>query len=162
MIHFIPYDETSHRRAFYELTVEFLQWYVEQVYAWHQIDVEALTNQTVEDYAEHMLNDFTSIDPATGILYMVTVNGTIVGMGAVKPLEADIGEIKRMYIRSAYRGHGYGTALLQQLIGYAQSVGFTQLQLETADFSTTAHRLYRSAGFIDIKEYPGHCNSNRV
>jgi GNAT superfamily N-acetyltransferase len=152
---FIPYNDGLHRAAFFKLTVEFLQWYAEQVFTWHQIDVEALTDQTVEDYAEQVLDDFTGIDPTQGILYVIRVDGKIVGMGALKQREAGVGEIKRMFIRPAYRGRGYGKALLEQLIGFAHIVGYTRLRLETADFSTTAHRLYRSAGFTRIDEYPG-------
>jgi GNAT superfamily N-acetyltransferase len=152
---FIPYNDELHRAAFFKLTVEFLQWYVEQVFARHQIDVEALTDQTVEDYAKQVLDEFTSIDPTQGILYMILVDGKIVGMGALKQLEVGVGEIKRMFIRPAYRGRGYGKALLEQLLGFAQIVGYTRIRLETADFSATAHYLYRSAGFTCIDEYPG-------
>ena len=153
MVSFLPYNDVLHRTAFLELTVEFLRWYVDQVYAWHQMDVEALTDQTVEDYAELVLDDFTHIDPAHGILYLIECDGTIVGMGAVKPLEDGVGEIKRMFIRPAYRERGYGKALLQQLIRFAQSRSYTRLRLETADFSTTTHNLYRVAGFTAINEY---------
>jgi GNAT superfamily N-acetyltransferase len=155
MATFIPYDDGLHRAAFFTLTVEFLRWYVEQVFAWHQIDVEALTNQTVEDYAEHVLDDFTGIDPTQGILYLIMVDEQIVGMGALKQLEAGVGEIKRMFIRPAYRGRGYGKALLKHLMSFAQIVGYTCVRLETADFSTTAHHLYRAAGFTNIDKYPG-------
>jgi GNAT superfamily N-acetyltransferase len=73
----------------------------------------------------------------------------------VKKLEDEVGEIKRMYIRPEYRGQGLGTELLNKLISKAKEFNFSILRLETGDYSTTAHRVYRSAGFQERGEYPG-------
>jgi GNAT superfamily N-acetyltransferase len=155
LITYLPYDDAVHRATFFELTVELLQWYVEQIHTWHQIDAVAMIGRTVEEFVEQGLDDFTHIDPTTGILYLVTTDEQAVGMGAVTQLEANVGVIQRMYLRPAYRGRGYGKRLLQQLITTARALGYSRLRLETSDFSTTAHHLYRSAGFTDIEEYPG-------
>ncbi|MCJ7631652.1 GNAT family N-acetyltransferase, partial [Candidatus Bathyarchaeota archaeon] len=62
--------------------------------------------------------------------------------------------IKRMYIRPAYRGKGYGKALLHQLLHKAKEFGYHSIYLDSPPFLTTAHHLYHSNGFIDREEYP--------
>jgi carbonic anhydrase len=59
-----------------------------------------------------------------------------------------------MYIRPAYRGKGYGKALLQQLLQKAKEFGYHSIYLDTGPFMTAAQHLYRSFRFIERDEYP--------
>ncbi len=155
MTKFVPYNDGVHRGSFFELNIEFLTWFMEEVQARHKIDVISMTGQTVREYAAMVLDDFTRIPPSEGILYMLDLEDTVVGMGALKKLEEGVGEIKRMYIRPKYRGRGYGKRMLERLIQKAQELGYSTLRLETADFSETAHHIYRDAGFKEIEGFHG-------
>lgn len=76
--------------------------------------------------------------------------GEVVGLGALRPVDATTAEIKRMYVRPAGRGRGVGRALLERLLVDARSEGYSVARLETLAFMTAAQGLYRSLGFRDI------------
>ena len=75
-------------------------------------------------------------------------------MGALIPVDEKVGEIKRMYIRPEYRGKGLGKKLLMKLLDSAKTFGYLSLRLESQDFMTVAHQLYRSMGFQDTEPFP--------
>lgn len=80
--------------------------------------------------------------------------GDAFGVGCLRGIALDIGEIKRMYVEPAQRGTGAGWALLDGLIAAAREAGYARLQLDSLDFMTDAHRLYRRHGFEPIEAYP--------
>ena len=153
MVKFVPYDDDRHRIPFFELNVELITGISEEMRARHNIDAESMMGQTVQEYVETVFNTFAALKPPKGILYILEIDDEVAGMGAVKPLEEGVGEIKRMYIRPRYRGKGFGKAMLHRLIQKAKTLRYTTLRLETGDYSATAHHIYRSAGFKDRDEY---------
>jgi putative acetyltransferase len=77
-------------------------------------------------------------------------DGELLGVGALKRLDAEHGEIKSMHTTQAARGRGVGRAMLSHLLGLARSRGYRRVSLETGtmtDFAP-ARRLYHSAGFV--------------
>jgi GNAT superfamily N-acetyltransferase len=76
------------------------------------------------------------------------------GIGCLRGIGPDTGEIKRMYVEPSYRGTGAGSALLDGLIAAAREAGYARLRLDSPDFLTDAHRLYRRRGFEPIEPYP--------
>ncbi len=66
----------------------------------------------------------------------------------------DTAEIKRMYVQPSHRGAGVGRALLDELITAAGRTGYERVRLDSPDFMTAAHGLYRASGFVDIGPYP--------
>lgn len=77
-------------------------------------------------------------------------DGTLLGCGALKTLDATHGELKSMRTPEALRRRGAGRALLQHIVAEARSLGLTRLSLETgtAPAFGPALRLYASAGFV--------------
>lgn len=75
---------------------------------------------------------------------------TLMGIGAVKALDAETGEIKSMRTAQAALARGVGTAILQHIIGLAQARGYTALKLETGTGTAfdAAHALYARHGFV--------------
>lgn len=59
-----------------------------------------------------------------------------------------------MYLEPAIRGVGAGRAMLEALIRVATAEGYDRVRLDSLDFMTAAHALYRRTGFIDIAPYP--------
>jgi GNAT superfamily N-acetyltransferase len=68
--------------------------------------------------------------------------------------DEDIGEIKRMYVRPAFRRRGIGRALVEALITAAREIGYPRVWLDSARFMQAAHTMYRSIRFREIEPYP--------
>jgi GNAT superfamily N-acetyltransferase len=105
-----------------------------------------------KDHPTHLLNEL--LEPECR-LYVAEVDGEAVGVGGLKRLGAGVAEIKRMYVRPAARGLGVGRAIVERLIGDARELGYETIYLESASFMHSAHKLYRSVGFVPSGSYPG-------
>lgn len=79
----------------------------------------------------------------------------LVGMGALKRLSADHGEVKSMHTVAAHRGRGAGRLMLIHIMTEARAAGMTRLSLETGswDYFLPAHALYASLGFTDCPPF---------
>jgi GNAT superfamily N-acetyltransferase len=89
-----------------------------------------------------------------GCLLLVYVDSDLAGMGGLRTIGDQIGEIKRMYVRPKFRGQGLGRKLMSGLIDESVKLGHAVLRLDSAWFMETAHAMYRSFGFKDISHYP--------
>ncbi|WBB79648.1 GNAT family N-acetyltransferase [Micromonospora sp. WMMD882] len=88
------------------------------------------------------------------IRYLVVVlDGRAVACGGVQALDAETGEIKRMYVRPAYRGRGIGRDLLAALEELAFQLGHHTVCLETGTYLPTAIGLYTSCGYAPVPVY---------
>ncbi|MEU5567320.1 GNAT family N-acetyltransferase [Micromonospora musae] len=89
-----------------------------------------------------------------GIRYLaVVVNGRAVACGGLQSLDAETGEIKRMYVRPAYRGRGIARQLLAALEELAYQRGHNTIRLETGTYLPAAIGLYTSCGYQPIPTY---------
>lgn len=95
--------------------------------------------------------------PPAGALLLALVDGQPAACGALRPLpDADYPnacEMKRLYVRRAFRGFGLGRALAQQLMDAATQAGYSTLLLDTLDEMQSARGLYASLGFATIPPY---------
>jgi putative acetyltransferase len=91
----------------------------------------------------------------TGITYLVAVvGGRVVACGAWQPLEPGVAEIKRMYVRPAYRGRGIARQLVVALEEEeALAADRPVIRLETGTYLPSAIALYRSSGYRSIAPY---------
>ena len=76
-----------------------------------------------------------------------------VGCGAFKSYMNEIAEIKRMFVRPAFRGRRIGSAVLAELESWACETGFTSCILETGHKQAAAVRLYQNCGYRVIPNY---------
>lgn len=111
----------------------------------HYLDV-----QNYEREIEHLEEKYG--EPA-GRLYLAEWEGGTAGCVALHPLGCGLAELKRLYVRPAFRGHGIGRALTEQIIADARAEGYHTLQLDTQPFLPEAIRLYRKLGFAEMKGY---------
>jgi ribosomal protein S18 acetylase RimI-like enzyme len=91
--------------------------------------------------------------PPDGALLLATVDGEPAGCVALRPLGDGACEMKRLYVRDAYRGMGLGRALVARVIAEAEARGYAAMRLDTLDTMATALRLYQGFGFRDTGAY---------
>jgi GNAT superfamily N-acetyltransferase len=78
--------------------------------------------------------------------FVASYDGQVAACGGVK-LFTDYGEVKRMYVRPAFRGKALGKAILNHLAAHARANGINMLRLETGIYQVEAIGLYDSWGF---------------
>ena len=92
-----------------------------------------------------------------GTLLLALVDGQPAGCGALRPLPdvdyPNACEMKRLYVRRAFRRFGLGRLLAQQLMDLATQAGYSTLLLDTLDDMEAARGLYTSLGYEDIPPY---------
>lgn len=94
--------------------------------------------------------------PPGGTYVLARVGAELAGCGALRPLDAGVAEVRRMYVRPAHRRHGVAHALLQHLQAEAQRLGYHTLRLETGDRQHAALALYVAHGFTPIAPWGEH------
>jgi putative acetyltransferase len=106
---------------------------------------------------EHMHADAVRLPgpyvPPRGALWLAQSGDDAIGCVALRPLPGGVGEVKRMYVDSAWRGKGVGRALLEALIAHARTLGYLHLRLGTITEMIAARSLYRTLGFVPIERY---------
>ena len=92
-----------------------------------------------------------------GALLMAIVNGELAGCCALRPMDAadypNACEMKRLYVRSAFRGLGLGRQLAEAALDAARQAGYTSVLLDTLDDMEAARALYTELGFSEIPPY---------
>jgi len=92
--------------------------------------------------------------PPEGRLPLAFDDGAPTGIACVRTIGPGTAEIKRMYVRPAFRRRGIGRALVQAAVEEMRAAGYLRLRLDSARFMTDAHSLYRAAGFREVAPYP--------
>jgi ribosomal protein S18 acetylase RimI-like enzyme len=89
-----------------------------------------------------------------GRLILCQVDGKPAGCIALKPLEPGICEMKRLFVRTEFRGKGLGLTLTKHIISEARAIGYTAMRLDTIKGTMdNAIALYESVGFKEIPAY---------
>ena len=91
--------------------------------------------------------------PPCGRLRLALLRGEPIGCIAIRKLEADICEMKRLYVKPAWRGRGIGRSLAEMGIRDARELKYRSIRLDTIPSMVAATALYRSLGFHEIEAY---------
>jgi len=143
-------------------------------------DIQLITPESVEDWQETRLVlrdyaasldvdlDFQGFDaeldglpgvyaPPGGLMLLATVDGAVAGCGGFRPLpDADYPnacEMKRLFVRPAFRRFGLGRVLAESLMDRATEAGYSSMLLDTLDDMEAARGLYESLGFEEVPPY---------
>ena len=108
----------------------------------------------------HALDVDGLLDPAISF-YSYRVAGRLVGVGALKRLGPDHGEIKSMHTAAEARGRGVGRAMVEHLVRVARDEGLRRLSLETGTAAAfaPARSLYALAGFAPCGPFGDYVES---
>jgi len=88
-----------------------------------------------------------------GIILLGERDGSPIGCVAVRPLSADVAELKRLFVRPEARGLGLGRQLTLAAIQHARDAGYRAIRLDTVPTMAPARALYAALGFRTIPPY---------
>jgi len=88
-----------------------------------------------------------------GRLLLARVEHAVAGCAALRALSGDACEMKRLFVRPAFRAHGVGRILAERIIAEARSIGYRRMCLDTLPSMGRAQQLYEALGFREIEPY---------
>ena len=124
-------------------------------YAAMLVRVEPIFTRSLDqqNYAEEIARLEEKYLPPRGSIYLVYVEEELAGCVGMKPSDAESAELKRLYVRPAFRGRNLGELLTRRIMDDARAAGYRKLRLDTLPGLKTALALYRRLGFREIEPY---------
>jgi putative acetyltransferase len=103
---------------------------------------------------EHEMQTFeqTYMLPS-GLFFVAEADGDIAGCVGLLRHSNEVAEVKRLYVRPAYRGLSLGEKLIASVIGKASTLGYAKLVLDSVPQTAFAQRLYERVGFTETAAY---------
>lgn len=124
--------------------------------AWLNIDLG------FQKFEEELKALKTMYAPPYGGIILAKKGNEITGSIAIRKIENDTAELKRMYVRPLYQQQGIGANLLKEALLLAKNSGYKKIQLDTLSSMTPAINLYKKNGFYEIPPYYHNPESNAV
>lgn len=112
------------------------------------------TPPTFEGFEEELASLPGIYAPPAGRLLLATVDGQPAGCIALKGHGAGTCELKRLYVRLAFRGRAIGQMLVAALLTEARAEGYVRIVLDSHRSMTAAHGIYEAAGFRRVPAPP--------
>ncbi len=109
-----------------------------------------------QNFGEELAGLPGSYAPPDGRLALATINGEPAGCIALRRVDAERAEVKRLYVRAAFRGYGLGRALLEWLMAEARAAGYREIVGDTMPEMREALALYDRFGFERGEPYSDH------
>lgn len=114
---------------------------------------ELCLDLSFQNFEEELKSIKTQYGKPDGGILLIKSNEEIIGCIGVRKLENNIGELKRMYIKKAFRSKGFGKELLNKAIDLARELNYKKLRLDTLPTMNKAIKLYKEKGFVEIEAY---------
>jgi GNAT superfamily N-acetyltransferase len=106
-----------------------------------------------QGFADELASLPAEYAPPRGRLYLAHVDHAIAGCAGLRPASETAAELKRLYVRAAFRGQHLGRKLAERAIADARAIGFRAVVLDTLPSMKEAHTLYASLGFRECAPY---------
>jgi putative acetyltransferase len=95
-----------------------------------------------------------------GAFVIGRIGGSPIACGAIRPLEEDVAELKRVFVKVDFRGRGYSKAIVNELERQARVRGYRVMRLETGVRQPEAISLYESLDYRPIPNYGEYRDSS--
>ena len=140
-------EELDHVRA---LMRAFIAWHRQR----HQQDLHLIDAYfDAAAFEEELASLPGKYAPPKGQLLFASVDDTPAGCVALREIDSDTCEMKRMYVYPEYHGRGIGRALGEAIVAAARTAGYRVMRLDTSVRQSEAQALYRRMGFREIEPY---------
>lgn len=116
----------------------------------------------IQHYGEEERNPSRKYMKPEGKLYLSLLDGKIAGCIALRKLDDEKCEMKRLYVRPEYRGHGIATVLVEKILEDAVEIGYSWIYLDTLPELQSAVELYEKLGFERTECYNDSPSSNTL
>lgn len=107
-----------------------------------------------QNFDEEVANLPGKYAPPEGRLFLAFSDEKLAGCVALRKLEEDVCEMKRLFVRDEFRGQKIGMALIEKIISEAEIIGYKKMRLDTyPPKMSQAAKLYKFYGFREIPAY---------
>ncbi len=106
-----------------------------------------------QDFEEELAELPGEYSPPSGCLIVALEKDEPIGCVALRRIDLETCEMKRLYVRPSCRAKGVGRKLAARIIDEAREIGYTRMRLDTVPAMKEAISLYRSIGFKDMGQY---------
>lgn len=110
-------------------------------------------NLSFQNFDEEIAGLPGAYAPPLGQLLTAFDDDAPVGCVAVRAIDREISELKRLYVRPEGRGRGIGRQLASSAVEFARRAGYGRIRLDTLPSMNEAAALYTSMGFVEIPAY---------
>ena len=107
----------------------------------------------LQDFSEELATLPGRYARPKGRLLLAMIEDKVAGCAALRSLDAETGEMKRVYVRPAFRGLGLGRMLAASILHESRVAGYRRVRLDTLPSMNQAQDLYRDLGFREIAPY---------
>ena len=132
-----------HTDAEYEAAISLFRQYA----AWLNIDL------SFQHFEEELVSLKEMYGPPVGGIILCKKGSAYAGCIAIRKIDAETAELKRMYVRPEFQQLGIGNALLQDALALAKKYHYKKIRLDTLSNMTPAINLYKRNGFYEIPAY---------
>ena len=139
MVRLIEPTSASHIEAVRELWKEYWDW----------LDFEPC----FQDFDREVMNLPGEYGSPDGCMVLAMVDSEVAGCVALRRLENNRCEMKRLYVRPTFRGHKVGFSLAAKIVDEGRKRGYTAMRLDTLPRMEKAIAIYEALGFREVEPY---------
>lgn len=117
---------------------------------------------SLQNYDAEIMNPQVKYSMPDGRLYVLYCDKKLAGCIALKKIDAHNCEMKRLYVRTEFRGRKLGELLAKRVIDDAKQIGYSYMLLDTFPCLESAINLYKKLGFYETEKYNNNPTDNSI